>query len=72
MRLVTYERAGVARPGIVVGELLLDAAALSSSAGLPVVGSVRGLLPRAYKLVGQQLHRFVAGEPLINQVTDGY
>jgi phosphoglycerate dehydrogenase-like enzyme len=37
-----------------------------------VGGSVRGLLPRAYKLVGQQLRRFAAGEPLINQVTDGY
>jgi phosphoglycerate dehydrogenase-like enzyme len=37
-----------------------------------VGGSVRGLLPRAYKLVGEQLRRFVAGEPLINQVTDDY
>lgn len=37
-----------------------------------VGGSVRGLLPRAYKLVGEQLRRFVAGETLINQVTEGY
>ena len=37
-----------------------------------VGGSVRGLLPRAYKLVGEQLRRFTAGETLINQVTDGY
>ncbi|MDQ7909191.1 2-hydroxyacid dehydrogenase [Phytohabitans sp. ZYX-F-186] len=37
-----------------------------------VGGSVRGLLPRAYKLVGEQLRRFTAGQPLINQVTDGY
>lgn len=37
-----------------------------------VGGSVRGLLPRAYRLVGEQLRRFAAGEPLINQVRDGY
>jgi phosphoglycerate dehydrogenase-like enzyme len=37
-----------------------------------VGGSVRGLLPRAYRLVGAQLRRFVAGEPLENVVTDGY
>jgi phosphoglycerate dehydrogenase-like enzyme len=37
-----------------------------------VGGSVRGLLPRAYRLAGEQLRRFVAGEPLINKVTDGY
>jgi phosphoglycerate dehydrogenase-like enzyme len=37
-----------------------------------VGGSVRALLPRAYRLVGQQLHRFVAGERLENVVTDGY
>ncbi|GAA4676126.1 2-hydroxyacid dehydrogenase [Phytohabitans rumicis] len=37
-----------------------------------VAGSVRGLLPRAYRLVGAQLGRFVAGEPLINQVVEGY
>jgi 2-keto-4-pentenoate hydratase/2-oxohepta-3-ene-1,7-dioic acid hydratase in catechol pathway len=44
MRVVTYERAGVARAGIAVGEQLLDAAALATSAGLPAVGSVRALL----------------------------
>jgi phosphoglycerate dehydrogenase-like enzyme len=37
-----------------------------------VAGSVRGLLPRAYRLVGQQLRRFVADEPLVNQVVNGY
>jgi phosphoglycerate dehydrogenase-like enzyme len=37
-----------------------------------VAGSVRGLLPRAYGLVGAQLRRFVAGEPLDNQVVGGY
>jgi phosphoglycerate dehydrogenase-like enzyme len=37
-----------------------------------VAGSVRGFLPRAYRLVGQQLRRFVAGEPLTNQVVNGY
>jgi phosphoglycerate dehydrogenase-like enzyme len=37
-----------------------------------VGGSVRGLLPRAYRLVGEQLRRYVAGEPLANRVTNGY
>ncbi len=37
-----------------------------------VAGSVRGLLPRAYALVGAQLRRLCAGEPLENLVTDGY
>ncbi|MEO3745472.1 2-hydroxyacid dehydrogenase [Plantactinospora sp. B5E13] len=37
-----------------------------------VAGSVRGLLPRAYRLAGQQLRRYVAGEPLINEVVNGY
>lgn len=37
-----------------------------------VGGAVRGLWPRAYRLVGEQLRRFVAGEPLINRVVDGY
>ncbi|WP_088997908.1 2-hydroxyacid dehydrogenase [Micromonospora echinaurantiaca] len=37
-----------------------------------VAGSVRGLLPRAYRLVGDQVRRFAAGEPLINAVVDGY
>jgi len=37
-----------------------------------VAGSVRGLLPRAYRLVGEQVHRYVAGQPLENVVADGY
>jgi phosphoglycerate dehydrogenase-like enzyme len=37
-----------------------------------VGGSVRGLLPRAYRLVGEQLRRYAAGQPLANVVTDGY
>jgi phosphoglycerate dehydrogenase-like enzyme len=37
-----------------------------------VGGSVRGLLGRGYRLVGEQLRRFAAGQPLINQVVDGY
>jgi phosphoglycerate dehydrogenase-like enzyme len=37
-----------------------------------VAGSVRGLLPRAYRLAGEQVRRYVAGEELINQVVDGY
>ncbi|MEE6260801.1 2-hydroxyacid dehydrogenase [Plantactinospora sonchi] len=37
-----------------------------------VAGSVRGLLPRAYRLAGQQLRRLVADEPLVNEVVDGY
>ncbi|MFY1668976.1 2-hydroxyacid dehydrogenase [Plantactinospora sp. WMMB334] len=37
-----------------------------------VAGSVRGLVPRAYRLAGEQLRRFVAGTPLINEVVDGY
>lgn len=37
-----------------------------------VAGTVRGLLPRAYRLVGAQLRRHLAGEPLANQVVDGY
>jgi phosphoglycerate dehydrogenase-like enzyme len=37
-----------------------------------VGGSVRGLLPRAYRLVGAQLRRYIAGEPLVNQVVNGY
>ncbi|WP_203838492.1 2-hydroxyacid dehydrogenase [Winogradskya humida] len=35
-------------------------------------GSVVGLLPRAYALAGDQVRRFAAGEPLINQVSGGY
>ncbi|MEU6024893.1 2-hydroxyacid dehydrogenase [Micromonospora sp. NPDC047134] len=37
-----------------------------------VAGSVRGLLPRAYDLVGRQIRRFVAGEQPDNVVVDGY
>jgi phosphoglycerate dehydrogenase-like enzyme len=37
-----------------------------------VGGSVRGFLPRAYRLAGQQLRRFVAHEQLINEVIGGY
>ncbi|MGC4805240.1 2-hydroxyacid dehydrogenase [Micromonospora sp. DT233] len=37
-----------------------------------VAGSVRGLLPRAYRLVGEQVRRFAAGRPLANTVTNGY
>ncbi|MEV6372353.1 2-hydroxyacid dehydrogenase [Micromonospora sp. WP24] len=37
-----------------------------------VAGSVRGLLPRAYRLVGDQVRRFASGQPLINTVVDGY
>jgi phosphoglycerate dehydrogenase-like enzyme len=35
-------------------------------------GAVAGFLPRAYGLAGAQLRRFVAGEPLINRVLEGY
>jgi phosphoglycerate dehydrogenase-like enzyme len=37
-----------------------------------VGGAVKGLLPRAYGLVRDQLRRHVAGEPLINVVTGDY
>lgn len=37
-----------------------------------VAGSVRGLLPRAYRLVKDQLQRLLAGESLANEVRDGY
>ncbi|WP_091671506.1 2-hydroxyacid dehydrogenase [Micromonospora auratinigra] len=37
-----------------------------------VAGSVRGLLPRAYRLVGEQVRRFAAGEPLTNRVVGDY
>jgi phosphoglycerate dehydrogenase-like enzyme len=37
-----------------------------------VAGSVRGLFPRAYGLVGDQVRRWLAGQPLINQVRNGY
>jgi len=35
-------------------------------------GAVRDVLPRAYALVGDQIRRYTAGEPLINVVTEGY
>jgi len=37
-----------------------------------VAGSVTGLLPRAYGLVGDQLRRYAAGAPLDNVVTGDY
>lgn len=37
-----------------------------------VAASVRGMLPRAYRLVGEQLRRYVLGQELINEVVDGY
>ncbi|MGH3715229.1 MAG: 2-hydroxyacid dehydrogenase [Micromonosporaceae bacterium] len=37
-----------------------------------VAGSVRGMLPRAYRLVAEQLRRYAAGQPLDNVVADGY
>lgn len=37
-----------------------------------VAGSVRGLLPRAYRLVAQQLDRYRSGRPLANEVVEGY
>lgn len=37
-----------------------------------VAASVTGLLPRVYRMVGEQVRRYAAGEPLRNVVTDGY
>jgi phosphoglycerate dehydrogenase-like enzyme len=37
-----------------------------------VAGSVGGLLKRAYGLAGDQIRRYAAGEPLINEVTGDY
>jgi phosphoglycerate dehydrogenase-like enzyme len=37
-----------------------------------VGGSVSGLLPRAYRLIGEQVRRLSAGQPLENVVTNGY
>ncbi len=37
-----------------------------------VAGSVRGLLPRAYRMVTEQLWRYAEGEPLDNLVVNGY
>jgi phosphoglycerate dehydrogenase-like enzyme len=35
-------------------------------------GSVRGVFRRGYALAGDQIRRYVAGEPLENVVRDGY
>jgi phosphoglycerate dehydrogenase-like enzyme len=35
-------------------------------------GAVRGFVPRAYGLAGDQLRRFRSGAPLLNLVVDGY
>jgi phosphoglycerate dehydrogenase-like enzyme len=37
-----------------------------------VAASVGGVLERAYALVGDQVRRYAAGEPLLNVVTEGY
>lgn len=37
-----------------------------------VAGSVQGFLPRAYRLVAEQLRRYLDGQPLDNVVSDGY
>lgn len=37
-----------------------------------VAGGSSSMWPRAYRLIGEQLSRFVAGEPLVNVVTDDY
>ncbi|WP_026274961.1 2-hydroxyacid dehydrogenase [Salinispora tropica] len=37
-----------------------------------VAGSVQGLLARAYRLVGDQIRRYAAGEPPTNVVVEGY
>jgi phosphoglycerate dehydrogenase-like enzyme len=37
-----------------------------------VAGTVQGLMPRAFDLLDAQLRRYIAGEPLINVVSDGY
>ncbi len=37
-----------------------------------VAGSVSGFPRRAYQLISEQLRRYVAGEPVINVVSDGY
>jgi len=37
-----------------------------------VGGSVHGLLPRAYRFVGDQVRRFLSGEQLANEVRNGY
>lgn len=37
-----------------------------------VAGSVRNVFRRGYRLAGDQIRRYVAGQPLINEVRDGY
>ncbi len=37
-----------------------------------VGGAVPGLMRRGYRLVAEQIRRYVAGEPLVNVVRDGY
>ncbi|MBV1848753.1 2-hydroxyacid dehydrogenase [Catellatospora tritici] len=37
-----------------------------------VAGTVRGLLTKAYRLVGEQLRSYAAGDPVTNQVHEGY
>jgi phosphoglycerate dehydrogenase-like enzyme len=37
-----------------------------------VGGAVPGMVARAYRLVGEQLRRYAAGEPVRNVVVDGY
>ena len=37
-----------------------------------VAGDTAGRRPAAWRLVGEQLERYVAGEPLVNVVTEGY
>jgi phosphoglycerate dehydrogenase-like enzyme len=37
-----------------------------------VAGSVRNVFRRGYRLAGEQIRRYVRGEPLINEVRDGY
>jgi phosphoglycerate dehydrogenase-like enzyme len=37
-----------------------------------VAASVRGMLPRAYRLVADQLRRHLFGEPLVNVVGQDY
>jgi 2-keto-4-pentenoate hydratase/2-oxohepta-3-ene-1,7-dioic acid hydratase in catechol pathway len=70
MRVVTYEREGVARPGVVVDERVLDVQALASRAGVAPVASVRGLLEAgrdawsAYEGAARAAAAAGEGEPL--------
>ncbi len=69
------------RPGylLLVALCTLSAGNLAALWDLPnflltphVAGSVRGLLPRAYRLVEDQIRRYRAGQPLINEAHNGY